>query len=140
MAQIVPSKQAPDFEVGYALPGTKLVEFKLKPGGSYKTDDRGVLAEASTHPWLQVEYDASEAPVYSFRPDTISSGEDALSSENSEAFEPKFVKRDLDGVLGTRDDTGTAIQAGLDQDKKSKIDGINQTLAADAADSNVRDD
>jgi hypothetical protein len=139
MAQIVTSKEAPDFEVGYALPGTKLVEFKLKQGGSYKTDDRVVLAEANAHPWLQVEYDASEAPVYSFRPDTVSSADDVLSAENSEAFEPKFIKRDLEGVLGTRDDSGTAIQAGLDQDKKSTNGGVNETLAADAADSNVKD-
>jgi hypothetical protein len=53
MATIRPNENAPAGEVKYILP---TATFDLADSGEYTTDDRTVLSDAETHPWLEVEY------------------------------------------------------------------------------------
>lgn len=133
MAKIVANENAPSEESVYSVPGA---EFSLAQGGSYETDDRDVLVEAEAHPWLLVEYDVDERPSPAWRDDSLEASDDALTAENSEAFDPEAVKRDREAVLGREgeDYNATAIDAGLDQDEVHSTGGVATTFAADDAD------
>lgn len=111
MANVTPSQLHPAEEVRYSLASAE--PFTLSPGGSHKTDDRTVIAEASAHPWLAVEYDAAEAPVAAFRPGQIAPEDDALSALNSVAFDPEAVKRDREQFNAVEE--RTAIESGETQ-------------------------
>jgi hypothetical protein len=129
MAKIVPSQEAPNEKIRYGLANES---FDLTASGSYETDDQEVIANANSHPWLDVKYDKSEEAKPAFRPGTIDPKDDALSAANSIAFDPKEVTAAREAALAVEEDR-TAIEAGLDQDKKVEDEGVAFTLAADEA-------
>jgi hypothetical protein len=138
MALIVPSELAPAEEVSFSFADGDLA---LGGGGTYETDNRGLLAEAEAHPWLAVEYDEAEVAVATYRPDSVAPEDDALSALNSEAFDVAAIKRDRDLVLGDDGASVLALDAGLDQKEVLTSDdgAFNFTLAADDENSDTRD-
>lgn len=127
MATIVPSKLHPDEEVTHQLAQDS---FQLGGGSdSYETDDRGVIANAIAHPWLEVEYSDVEVEGH-YRPDTIKPSEDVLGAEQSIAFDPDEIAAALEEATEV-EESGVAIESGLDQDKSVEEGGIAFTLAAD---------
>lgn len=127
MAQIVPTKEAPNDAVVYQLPAA---EFALGQGDSFETEDRAVLSDASAHPWLEVKYPKSEAAVPTFRPDSVAREDDVLAAQNSEAFDTEAIRRDAAVEASV---APLAVEPTLDQNKKVTEGGFARTLAADAA-------
>ncbi len=127
MAKIVATDVAPQEEIEYALVGES---FTLSDG-SYETDDRDVLVEAEAHPWLSVEWDRDESGEGTYRPDTVAPEDDALSSQNTEAFDPEAIARDREAVLGTSDAAPLAVESGRDQREVEFQGDVGVTLAAD---------
>lgn len=139
MALIVPSELAPAEEVSFSFADGDLT---LDGGGSYETDNRGLLAEAIAHPWLSVEYDEAEVAVATYRPDSVAPEDDPLSAVNSEAFDVEAIKRDREAVLGDKDGISVlAVDAGLDQKEvtTSNDGAFDFTLAADDENSYAKD-
>jgi hypothetical protein len=125
MAKIVHSAAAPAEPVRYSLGNA---EFELSGRTkSYETNDPTVLANAESHPWLEVQRDKVElvrgAYAQSLRPE-----DDHLSAINSKANDPEAVKA---AQQAEEDFTPVAIEAGLNQTDKVINDGIAETLAAD---------
>lgn len=135
MATIVPSELHPDEEVTHQLAQDL---FKLGGGtDSYETDDRGVIANAIAHPWLEVEY-ADVEVVGHYRPDTVAPAEDVLGAEASIAFDPDEIQKALEENVVV-EESAVAIESGLDQDKTVEKGGIAFTLAADETDDEDND-
>lgn len=136
MGKIVLSKEAPTGEAVAFVFGN---EEPLKLGGSEKksvvTDNPVYLANAVTHPWLEVEPDTTAAPEPVYREPSVKPENDVLSAQNPDAKkvnDPKEVKK----ALEARDDLNVdvqpvAVEASKDQDKKVVTGGVAETLAAD---------
>jgi hypothetical protein len=127
MAKIVASDAAPEGKFRISLANEEIDKLP------YESDDAVVLANAEAHPWLAVERPEVEelgvvAGDLQLRPE-----DDALSAQNSVAFDADAVK----AALPTREDSDpVAIDAGLDQSKSVETDsGVDLTVAA-AADDN----
>lgn len=130
MAKIVFSKDAPSGEtVHFTFPEG---EFDL--GGkakSYSTTDRALLAGASAHPWLEVQYDKSEQTEPTFIDRQVKPEDDPFSAVGPNAgiaFDPAEVRK-AEEAKGY-EIVPTAIDAGLDQDKKVTEGGVAETVAA----------
>lgn len=134
MAKIVPSELAPSEAVHYSLGN---VEFDL--GGkseakSFETDDRVVIDNAVSHPWLNVEFDAApelsvEAVDTRVRPEDDVLG--AFGPRANDAFDPEKIKA-AEAAKVEDAPQPLAIDAGLNQDEDIKTDtGAAETLAAD---------
>lgn len=104
MAKIVLSKDAPNEVSEIVLAGRKL---DVKRGASVEEESRDVLIDAETHPWLEVQYESKKAE-YAFRDYRRADKDDALSAENSVAFDSDAVKRDREAVLGAQGGTSVA--------------------------------
>lgn len=134
MAKIVQSDAAPSESVRYSLAG---VSFEI--GGKskeFETTDPDVLGNAEAHPWLDVKRDAEEVIKGEYR-DYLAPEDDALSAVNSIANDPDAVRAALPSA---EEDQPTAIESGRDQEKKVEVGGVAETLAADAADDDRKDD
>lgn len=57
MAKISPNEKHPNETVIHGLANE---DFKLTAKGVYETDNLVTIAQAESHPWLEVEYDAPE--------------------------------------------------------------------------------
>jgi hypothetical protein len=128
MATIVPSKEAPSEDVVYGFAATD--SFTLGPNGSFETDDRQAIAEAQVHPWLTVEVEKGTSGKGNYRDDSVAPKDDALSAQNSIAFDPEEVEKANKAAEG-QETAPVAIDAGLKQTTKKKEGGIAETLAAD---------
>lgn len=129
MATIRPNDNALAQDAEYNLPGAK---FTLGPGDSYETDDRAVLSDAETHPFLIVEYPEQPQVSVSRESGSVPYEDDYLTAPNSRAFDLEEVERVETEKHGT-DAARLAVQSGLDQNKQTEIAGIGVTLAADDA-------
>jgi hypothetical protein len=133
MATISHNDLAPAEKVHYSLAGA---EFDIEGDGTYETDDHQVIANARSHPWLEVEVPLPKVAGGVYGREHLSPKDDAFSAENSVANNADAVNEELERRFG--DDltpTHTAIDAGLDQGKV-KFEGkgerkIAETLAAD---------
>lgn len=130
MAQIVPSKAAPSEEVNYGFATTK--PFSLGPGGSYETTDRAVLGEANAHPWLDVVRDEGEKAVAHYRDDSVNPKDDALSAQNSVAFDKEKIAEALRSDEDA-DEGKLAVESGQKQTTRKSVGEVATTLAADDA-------
>jgi hypothetical protein len=130
MATIVPTSLHPEGEVFHSLAGG---EFKLSAGGTYKTDDEVLLGAAESHPWLRVERAAVELPSLPSGQARVAPEDDVLSAAHgSTAFDPEAIRKTETEKLSAWI-VPTAIDAGLDQDKKIITGGVAETLAAEVA-------
>lgn len=129
MAKIVLSDDAPNEAVHFSLAN---VEFDLD-GGAYESNDPDVLANASAHPWLEVEYEAEEV-IGGVVGNPLAPEDDVLSRVNSVAFDPEAI-REVEEAKGAAADHRTALDAGKDQDEVVEVRAgdlvIAETLAAD---------
>lgn len=132
MARIVLSDQAPTEAIHFSLVNDEFILGGASDKKSYETDDRGVLAAAAEHPWLEVEQDeVKEAAV--FAEDTrVAPEDDPLSDRHPNAalaFDAeaiaKFEAEKREGV------SPVAINAGLDQDTPESTGPVAETIAAD---------
>ena len=135
MATIVPSKLHPDEEVLHQLAQDS---FKLDAGGSYETEDRGVISNAVAHPWLDVEYPDVKVEGH-YRPNAVDPDKDVLSAETSIAFDPEEIEKAL-AEANEVEAAPVAIESGLDQDKDISRGGVAFTLAADDTDEEDADE
>lgn len=124
MATIVPSQEAPSEAVTYSLANET---FELDAGGSFETDNRAVISNANAHPWLEVEEDPALVTDAEDESDYDPS-KDALSAENSIAFDPVEVAKAREEAASSQP---VAIEAGLDQDEPVEVGDTAVTLAAD---------
>lgn len=112
MAKIVAAEEIPaEGDVTFTLAAGS---FDLGADG-YETDDRQLISEAAVHPWLNVEYDESEAPVAAFRPGTVPPEEDALSTQNSVAFDEDLVAKARAEALGETEETEDQAEPTTDE-------------------------
>jgi hypothetical protein len=131
MATISPSDRAPDETVHYSFAG---VEFDL--GGSAKksfdSDDRAVIANAQTHPWLKVEFPAVEVIGGQILDNQVKPEDDPLSGLNSVAFDPDEIKKVEDAKAAVVA-SPVVIDANLTQTEpvESNTGSVAFTLAAD---------
>lgn len=131
MATIVPSELAPDEAVHYSLGG---VEFDLggKNSTPYTTDERDLLANAESHPWLSVQYDAEDSVEPAFREPSVLPQDDILSAQGphaNDAFDPALIEA-AEAAKWNGAVEPVAIDAGLDQSEPVVVDGVAETLAA----------
>lgn len=138
MARITHNDLAPSEVVHYDLSG---VEFELGGSGkaSFETDDRNVLANASVHPWLNVEYDkvalvaGEPRRTLADRPDL-----DPMSGVGPNAgvaFDPEEIRK-VEEPKREMDLNRLAIDAQLDQNEAQSVGNpdtgeVAVTLAAD---------
>jgi hypothetical protein len=127
MAKIVPSDEAPNETVLFALAGTE--PFELDAGGSLDDPSREQVVEAEVHPWLDVVYDQEEGVDPYFREIHPTPAEDHLSAQNDVSFDPQKVEEDRQAVLG-QDDAPVAVESGKDQTEPVTSGGIAETVAA----------
>lgn len=126
MPRVLPSEAHPDETVRHALGSAE--PFELGPGGSYDTDDRTVVANATANPWLTVEYEEQEVIRGRYREPSVSAEEDALGAARSVAFDPEAIREAEEGK-DFADEDRLAIDAGLDQGESHEAGGIDVTLA-----------
>ena len=127
MAKIVLNDVAPKDQKSFSLANAN---FEVP----YETTDPVVLANARSHPWLEVEEDAAKGVKAQFVDRQVKPEDDAHSAINSVANDPDAVR----AALEERDDLTVvplAVESGLDQDKR-KFEGrgddrVALTLAAD---------
>lgn len=132
MAQIVLSDKAPDEAVTFSLGNAEPFE------APYETDDQSVIAGAEAHPWLTVEVDPEAVDKVEAPEQHVSPEDDALSAQNSVAFDPDEVAKAREEAAEINP---VAIDAGLDQDEVVESPGgVAKTLAADDADDNDGED
>lgn len=79
MPHIVPNAEAPKDSVHYSFGSG---EFDLAPGDKFETASTGLVAEALSHPWLDVEYDDADLPVATYVPSNVDPTKDPLSASN----------------------------------------------------------
>lgn len=124
MAKIVLATEAPDDLNSVSLANAVLDEFP------YETDDPTVLANAVSHPFLAVEFDAAGAEAR-YRETGVNPETDPLSASNPDSripFDADAVAEIEDAKV--EDLEPVAIDAGLDQDKAKSSGGVAVTLAA----------
>lgn len=138
MATIRPNDNAPTETITYNFPEGYV---DLGPGDEFESDDRGLLASAASHPWLDVEYPEVDEEVYSRPSKSIPYREDPFSEYNDFSNDPEKVE---ETERGKYDSTISplAVEAGLDQSEEVVVDDrVAVTLAAaDEADREVADD
>lgn len=129
MAKIVLSDQAPSEKVHFSLADA---DFDL--GGnakqSFETDEPAVIANANSHPWLEVDTEGVEV-VVRYRPGSVDPANDPLSSEGPNAalpFDEKAVTAFEDSKV--EEQNPVAIEAGQDQGEKDISGGVAETLAS----------
>lgn len=125
MAKIVLSEAAPQEPVRFGLSS---VDFDLKPGGSFETEDRQAIGDAEAHPWLSVEYDEALQIEPTFRDAHVRAEDDPLRAENSRAFDPEQIKADAPEEEAVRP---LAVDAPRDQSEAEVEGGVAVTLEAD---------
>ena len=130
MATIRPNDNAPDEQVKYCLGS---VDFDLGPGDEYQTDDRAAIADASAHPWLEVEVPQVQELSEARASRSVPYEDDVLAAVNSEAFNFEKIKAEQEARAEVIE-SPVAIQAGLDQGKPVEEGGVAVTLAADNSD------
>lgn len=118
MAKILTSDQAPSEDVTYTFPSGS---FEVASGGSYETDEYALAREAAVHPWLDVEYDEGENPQPAFRPGTVPPEDDALSAENSIAFDPEEVAKEREEALGDQPEARVAEPASPTEEPEETV-------------------
>jgi len=126
MATIRPNDNAPEEQVKYCLGS---VVFELAPGGEYETDDRAAIADATAHPWLEVELPRLEELSQEYISKSVPYEDDVLAAPNSQAFDPDklhAMQMEREREVLAR----TAIDAGLDQGEVVEEGGVNLTVAA----------
>lgn len=131
MPRIVPSEAHPDEQVRHALGSAE--PFELGPGGSYETDDREVVSNASAHPWLDVEVEEVEVIQGAYRDRHVPREDDALVAENSVAFDPNAI-REVEESKVEDASRPLAVESGLDQSEEHFTGSTATTLAADETD------
>lgn len=127
MAKIVLSADAPDEAKDFSLGNDEI-------SVPYETDDPVVIANARTHPWLEVEVPTTKEKVYTLEP-SVDPTKDPLAAENP----ANAVAFDQDAVAKFEASKAEAIEpvaveAGADQDKKESAGGVATTVAAAEAD------
>ncbi len=137
MATISPTDKAPADSVKYVFAG---VEFEL--GGrrkKYDTTDPEILSNASTHPWLAVEYDKSDL-VQGAYVEQLSASDDRLSRKNDKSNDPAVARAAEEEKIKRRDSAQlVGIDAGLKQTEEKREGPIAKTVAAADADSKNSD-
>lgn len=134
MAKIVLSEEAPQGEAVTFSLGNESFE------APYETNNPVVLAGADAHPWLAVERDAEELDKVEAPEQHVKPEDDALSAQNSVAFDAEAVAaaraEAAEGV-----DNRLAVDPTLDQDDVVLSEGgIAKTLAADDAADDFKED
>lgn len=127
MAKIVASDHAPKGNYRFSLANAEIEKLP------YETNDPAVIANAETHPWLDVEYDEVKELADLRDPNPqLAPEDDALSAQNSVANDPKAVKAAIEARFGDHaDDGAVAIDAGLDQSEVVETgDRVAETVAA----------
>jgi hypothetical protein len=125
MAKIVASANAPKGNFRFSLANTEIDKLP------YETDLAADVANAETHPWLEVEYDEVEELSEVAGQISLTPEEDALSSLNDKSNDPKAVKDAIEARDDDKKSAPVAIQSGLDQKKVEVTDsGIAETVAA----------
>lgn len=139
MASIVPNENHPQETILHSLGGSEY--FELSAGGSFETDDRDLLSNASIHPWLDVEYDVEETEDFTVARPSLDPEDDALSSENDPSFDIERVRAAHNAAIGVDDHTALAVESGLDQNEAvtSDDDKVAFTFAADDTEDEVED-
>lgn len=123
MAKIVLSDEAPQGEaVTFSLGNAEPFQ------APHETDDQVLIASAAVHPWLEVERDAEEEFAVEAPEQHIKPADDALSAQNSVAFDPDEVAKAREEAAEVNP---VAIDAGLDQSEPVETGGVAETLAAD---------
>lgn len=131
MAKIVLSDKAPTGESIHFSLGN--ADFDLKGKQSYKTDDRDLVANASSHPWLVVTPDEG-LPVEPQYVPQVDPKDDPLSAVNQQANDPAAIKAAQSAAEKEDDLHPTAIDAGENQNKVVTTGDVAETLAADDKD------
>lgn len=129
MANVVLSDLAPNEKVRFLLAGEE-IELGGNAKKSFETDNPEVIANATVHPWLNVEAVSADV-IVRYRPGTVDPKQDPLSAEGPNArlpFDEKAVAEFEDSKV--QDFNPVAIEAGVDQDKSVSEGGIAETLPA----------
>lgn len=124
MAKIVLSADAPDEAKDFSLGNAEI-------SVPYETDDPVIVANARSHPWLEVEVDATKS-VIRYRETSTDPKTDPLSAENPDALIP-FDEDAVAEFEATKAESvaPVAVEAGADQDKKGRATAeISTTIAA----------
>lgn len=127
MPRVLPSEAHPDETVRHALGSAE--PFDLGPGGVYESDDREVIANATAHPWLTVEFEEQQVLQGRYREPSVSPQDDVLGSARSVAFDPEAIREAEENKV-LADERRLGIDAGLDQGESHEAGGIATTLAA----------
>ncbi|MBA3240086.1 MAG: hypothetical protein H0T60_02575 [Acidobacteria bacterium] len=130
MAKIVLSDKAPEGVKLFSLANAELDLSK-----TVQTTDPVVVANANSHPWLEVEPEAAEEYGGGYVERQLDPKDDFLSSANSIAFNPEEIKK-IEESKFHAESAPTAIEAGKDQDKKIVTGGVAETIAADQVQAN----
>lgn len=128
MAKIVLSADAPDDAKTFSL-GNDVIDVPTE------STDPVLLANATSHPWLEVEAPA-DAPEPRYRETGVDPTKDPLSAENPDSrlpFDADAIKAVEDAKLTELEPV--ALDAGADQDKKGRArQPVATTVAAADAD------
>lgn len=126
---VVDSDHAPDGFKTLSI-GNAELDFS---SGEVETTDPVVLSNAQSHPWLKVQHSEEESYRAPEREPFVRPEDDALSVENSVAFDEDKI-RETEEAKAEAEADRVAIDAGKDQEKEERIHGVATTLAAAEAD------
>lgn len=132
MAKIVLAPEAPDDLNSVSLANEVIEEFP------FETTDPTVLGNATSHPFLDVEYDTEGAEAR-YRESNVDPETDPLSATNPDSlipFDEAAIKEVEDAKAA--EFAPVAIESGKDQDKKVVEGGVATTVAAAEADASQR--
>lgn len=124
MAKIVLNESAPADLNSVSLGNAELDEFP------YETTNPEVLANATAHPWLDVEADEQEEVVYT-APDALDPKEDPLSAQNERALsvnDPDAIRAVEEAKAEAK--APVALESGLDQNEVEFVGKVAVTTAA----------
>jgi len=127
MAKIVKAAEAPKDVKTFSLANAEVDV----ASGSFETDDREVLANASAHPWLTVEVEKEETFGAGYREVSVDPDKDVLGAKQGQVAFDKDAIRKTEEAKAENLGTLVGIEAGLKQSKKVVEGDIALTLAAD---------
>lgn len=124
MATIVLNESAPADLNGVSLANAELDAFP------YETTDPEVIANATAHPWLDVEVEEQPELAYASEA-ALDPKEDPLSAQNERALsvnDPDAVREVEEGKARTT--ASVAVESGLDQNESEFVGKTAVTTAA----------
>lgn len=135
MAKIVLSELAPAEAVHFSFAEGEFTLGGKSDAKAFETTDRALLSNAAGHPWLDVQYDESEAVDPTFVDNQVRPEDDVLSASGpraNDAFDPEKIKAAEDAKREAVSQP-VAIEAGLDQTEEISLGDVAETVAADDA-------